>query len=76
MGGQGLVNGRKLSGVFGLLRNSTKIASQFLGLRQCSQKAPENTGKLKRGLIVHQPLSTHLPSYREYNAGLIVCHEP
>jgi len=30
MGGQGLVKGRKLSGVFGLLRNSTKIASQFL----------------------------------------------
>jgi hypothetical protein len=47
MGGQGLVNGRKLSGVFGLLRNSTKIAAQFLGLEQSSQKAPENTGKLK-----------------------------
>jgi hypothetical protein len=26
---------------FRLLRNSTKIAAQFLGLGQCSQKAPE-----------------------------------
>jgi hypothetical protein len=35
------VNGRKLSLIFGLLRNSTKIAAQFLGLEQCSQKAPK-----------------------------------
>jgi hypothetical protein len=35
------------SRIFGLLRNSTKIAAQFLGLGQCSQKAPENAGKHK-----------------------------
>jgi hypothetical protein len=74
MGGQGLVNGRKLFILFGLLRNSTKIAAQFSGLGQSSQKAPEKDEKLKRGPIVHQPLSTHLPSYRACDAGLNGCH--
>jgi hypothetical protein len=42
------VNGRKLSVISGLLRNSTKIATQFLGLGQCSQKAPGNDRKLEQ----------------------------
>jgi hypothetical protein len=42
------VNGRKLFIVSGLLRNSTKIATQFLGFEQCSQKAPGNNEKLKQ----------------------------
>jgi hypothetical protein len=50
-------DGRKLTSIAGLLRNSTKIAAQFSGLEQCSQKAPVNGGKLKRDLIVwnHSP---------------------
>jgi hypothetical protein len=32
----------------GLLRNSTKIAAQFLGLGQCSQKAPAKAHTLKQ----------------------------
>jgi hypothetical protein len=35
----GCVNGRELVVAYRLLRNSTKIAAQFLGLEQCSQKA-------------------------------------
>ena len=35
----GSANGRELVTAYGLLRNSTKIAAQFLGLGQCSQKA-------------------------------------
>ena len=42
------MNGRKLFILFGLLRNSTKIAAQFLGLGQSSQKAPEKDEKLKQ----------------------------
>jgi hypothetical protein len=45
---RGRVNGRKFFRHFGLLRNSTKIAAQFLGLAQCSQKAPEMAKKLKQ----------------------------
>ena len=44
--GQALVNGCKVTAGYGLLRNSTKIAAQFLGLGQCSQKAPGNDRKL------------------------------
>ncbi|MBK6511343.1 MAG: hypothetical protein IPG06_19180 [Haliea sp.] len=33
----GCVNGRELVVAYRLLRNSTKIAAQFLGLEQCSQ---------------------------------------
>ncbi len=33
----GCANGRELVTAYGLLRNSTKIAAQFLGLEQCSQ---------------------------------------
>jgi hypothetical protein len=44
------MNGRKLALLFGLLRNSTIFATQKLGLGQCSQKAPVNPCKLKRGL--------------------------
>jgi len=40
------VNGRKLAIAPGLLRNSTKIAAQFSGLVQCSQKAPGSDSKL------------------------------
>jgi len=39
-------DGRKFVLVAGLLRNSTKIAAQFLGLGQCSQKAPGDQDKL------------------------------
>jgi hypothetical protein len=35
------VNGRKLLQGFGLLRNSTKIAKQFLGLGQWGLMGPE-----------------------------------
>ena len=35
----GGVNGRELAIAYRLLRNSTKIAAQFYGLEQCSQKA-------------------------------------
>jgi hypothetical protein len=42
------VNDRKLFLVSGLLRNSTIFAAQKLGFEQCSQKAPETAGKLKR----------------------------
>jgi hypothetical protein len=47
MGANTPVNGRKLFIIFGLLRNSTKIAAQFSGLGQCSQNPPENDEKLK-----------------------------
>jgi len=46
--GWGTVNGRKLFSLSGLLRNSTKIAMQFLGLGQCSQNTPAKAEKLKR----------------------------
>jgi hypothetical protein len=52
---QGAVNGRKLSIASGLLRNSTKIAAQFVGLGQCSQKAPGSDGKLKPRPDCSQP---------------------
>ena len=40
----------------GPLRNSTKIAAQFSGLGQCSQKFPETPGKLKtRPYCSHRP---------------------
>jgi len=45
--GQPSVNGCKISAGSGLLRNSTKIAAQFFGLGQCSQKAPVTGGNLK-----------------------------
>ena len=51
------MNGRKLSILFGLLRNSTKIAAQFLGLGQSSQKAPGAINGAKQGLMVSTGLS-------------------
>ena len=55
-------NGRKLPRNFGLLRNSTKIAAQFLGLGQCSQTAPEIPGKLEQRPDCSQPtLNTDIP---------------
>jgi hypothetical protein len=43
-----VLNGRKVSANSGLLRNSTKIAAQFLGLGQCSQTSPETDENLKQ----------------------------
>jgi hypothetical protein len=45
--GRRLTDGRKPAHLCGLLRNSTKIAAQFSGLGQCSQKAPAKVGRLK-----------------------------
>jgi len=43
-----VLNGRKVSANSGLLRNSTKIAAQFLGLGQCSQTSPKTDENLKQ----------------------------
>jgi hypothetical protein len=52
---EGGVNGRKLALVYGLLRNSTKIATQFSGLGQCSQKDPYWRVFVKHGLRFGHP---------------------
>jgi hypothetical protein len=49
-----LSRGRKVVAGCRLLRNSTKIAAQFLGLRQCSQKAPAPHNNLKRDPIARE----------------------
>jgi hypothetical protein len=55
--GKRVADGRELARIFGLLRNSTIFAAQKLGLGQCSQKAPEEAGKLKRRPDCQQPFS-------------------
>ena len=47
--GQGFRNDPCSVARAGLLRNSTKIAAQFSGLDQCSQKAPGASDSAKRG---------------------------
>ena len=71
VGGKGVVNGRKLSSIFGLLRNSTIFrCAKNSGLEQCSQKAPENAGKLKqRPDCSHRPCHQQ-PSHRVWFRGL------
>jgi len=54
------VNGRELVVAYRLLRNSTKIAAQFSGLEQCSQKAPVSDDKLKQ-----RPNCSHHPPRRK-----------
>jgi hypothetical protein len=49
---------RKLARSDGRLWNSTKIATQFLGLEQSSPKTPVTAGKLKQRLDGHQGTAT------------------
>jgi len=59
----GYVNGRELVVAYRLLRNSTKIASQFYGLGQCSQKAPVSDDKLKQRPYCSQRLPRRKTSF-------------
>ena len=54
-------DGRKLARHIGLLRNSTILAAQKSGLEQCSQKAPDVPGKLKRRPDGHWGAAAHGP---------------
>jgi hypothetical protein len=65
------VNGRKLFVICGLLRNSTKIAMQFLGLEQCSQKAPANAKKLKQRPDFFGNPSRRRPTIEQCSAKLL-----
>jgi hypothetical protein len=70
--GQGLVNGRKLSSIFGLLRNSTIFrCAKNSDSNSARRKPPKMLESLSRGLIVHQSLASTSP-YIECGSRLLV----